>query len=119
MSPRCPACRCELPSTCIDEWVSNALAPRDVTLRLATAEEERMGLLAVCVAICGPLVIDGLAVRLTREDKLIVTWPAKAKRGSRRRIVVRTEDPDFRARSDAVVIRAYLAARAKAGRTGA
>lgn len=62
-----------------------------------------------------PLKIDGLAVRRTQDDRLIVTWPARTTDYGKRHPIVNSIDADLRRRVEAAVMAAYFAAARRAG----
>lgn len=79
-----------------------------VTISLAASSHARVGLLGWASVHVNGLIVDGVAIRMTREGSLIVTLPARA-RGELglRHPIVRIADPDQRRHFDDAVIGAF------------
>jgi hypothetical protein len=86
---------------------------RHPVLLLASDQQERTGLLGWASAVIGIFRVDGLSVRLNRNGALSVSWPAR-----RGHPTVIPAEPALFEQVEAVVIRAYIFERAKAGRRG-
>jgi hypothetical protein len=79
-----------------------------ITIAVAPSSHARVGLLGWATVHVNGLIVDGVAVRMTREGSLIVTLPARA-RGELglRHPIVRIADPDHRRQFDDAVIGAF------------
>lgn len=94
----------------------DALEIHDVYVVLAAPHEEQLGVLGHATVSVGPFIIGSITVRITLEDRLIVTFPAKPWANGERHYYVVPTDPDLKRRIETAVIAAYVQARRRAGR---
>ena len=104
----CP--RCQTPVS------ESSLVVHDVQIVLAAPHEEHLGVLAHATVLAGPFRIGMITVRLTSDDRLIVTFPAKARGEGRRFYYCVPVDDAVRANIESAVLRGYIAARRREGR---
>ena len=74
------------------------------------------GLLAHASARVGAFRIDGFAIRVTTQGRLVLTWPARRDGGGRRHPIVEPLDRTLRLRVEAVILAEYARVRSGAGR---
>ena len=91
-----------------------------ISIALAPPTHAKGGLLGWATVYANGFIVDGVAIRMTSDDLLIVTLPARA-RGElgRRHPIVRIANRDHRQQFDDAVIDAFREAWANRGKGGA
>ena len=109
-SDRRPCTDCGAPA------MNAPIAISNVAIVLAPEKLVESGLLAWASCFYGGVEIDGLAVRRSADDEIVVTFPARPKAGEQRRHYVRPIDCGVRHQFEAAILPAYFEARRRAGR---
>ena len=87
--------------------VSDGPVVSDVRFVPADPAAARTGLLAWVTISYGNLRIDGLAVRRTRQGRLVVSFPARLDGRGERHPIVTPLDPGVRRRIEAEILEAF------------
>lgn len=114
----CPECRHIFrPQPATPSETTHVATIRNVAVILATPDQENGGLLAWAGLAVGPFSFDGLAIRRRLDGEVIVTYPARKDGRGGVHPAITTLDPELDRRIKAAVIAAYVAERAKCGRS--
>ncbi len=92
------------------------LGVRHVAITLASADDERLGLLAWDVVDLGVLLVDSVTVRRTMTGELRVVMPANRRGAGGRHPVVTLIDAGLRGQIHTAVLAEYARVRARAGK---
>ncbi len=85
----------------------NSVKVSGVGLKTARPEQIERGLLGfVAFVLNGSFLLDGLALRRTREGRLTLSWPARRDQAGRDHYVVRPLDDDARVAVEHAVLKA-------------
>ena len=90
---------------------------RNFTIILAAPDQERGGLLGWAGVAVGPFRLDGLAIRRRLDGEVIVTYPAKKDARGGVHHAITPLDPELDRRIRTAVLSAYVAERARHGRS--
>lgn len=77
---------------------------RDVRLALAPRSNAERGLIGWVRLRCGPLELDGIALRRSRKGHAVLSWPCKFDRRGRGHAIVRPLSRDARRELDRQIL---------------
>jgi len=77
-----------------------------VRFTAADADDRRTGLLGWATCVLGDLVLDGIAVRVTRDRRLTLSFPARRDRSGQQHAFMRPVDDQARRRIEREVLAA-------------
>lgn len=69
-----------------------------------TDDDLQSGLVGYLSLFVGDLVVDGVTLRITRDRRFALSWPAKTDRGGRRHPTVRPVDDEVRRRIEREIL---------------
>jgi hypothetical protein len=108
----CPSC-----GTTLHDLTRTREAARVVAILAGTSEQERQGLLGWARVEVGSFRFDGLAIRRRLDGEVIVTYPARKDGRGSVHPAITPLDPELDRRIKASILSAYVAARARHGRS--
>jgi hypothetical protein len=69
-----------------------------------TDDDLRAGLVGFISLFVGNLIVDGVTLRITRDRRFVLSWPARTDRAGRRHSTVRPVDDEVRRRIEREIL---------------